>query len=153
MFGEMLRGVAAAALFGSAAMLLVRGGALREILRIAVGMMIVLAVVRPIVGSAAAVFRWEPSEVVPTAALEETQTSAYWDALAHETEQKIQAYFAEREVEAEVTVQFETGALKAVMIRPAQSYDEMKEGMQKEIDAFTAWSGIPKEKQEWIWNS
>ena len=147
MIAEILRSVTAAVVLGCAALFLTRDGPIREILRIAAGVLILTAAVQPFLKGEI------PGEqgLLPVYAdvtrLTEEQNELCRTELAAECERAIRTYFAGQGWELEPEVSIANGDVSQVILCFAQSYDWTKDDM----DAFTEWSGIAPEKQEWIW--
>lgn len=80
-------------------------------------------------------------------ALEE-QEAVYAQALAEKTEDLIESYFSEREMQVDAQVELRKDAIETVILCPLEAY----EWTQEDAMAFSAWSGISEERQEWVWN-
>ncbi len=149
MIAEMLRSVTAAVILGCAALYLTRDGPLREILRIAAGILVLIAAVQPFIRGGSVEWRNLIPEYADVTQLTREQDAVYQTELAAESERVIEAYFAERGMELDADVSLEDGGAAHVILCFAQTYDWTKE----DEDAFTKWSGIASENQEWIWKS
>lgn len=149
MIAEMLRSVTAAVILGCAALYLTRDGPVREILRIAAGILVLVAAVQPFVRSGSVEWRNLIPEYADVTQLTREQDDVYQRELTAESERVIEAYFMERGMELDADVSLEDGGAAHVILCFAQTYDWTK----KDADAFTEWSGIAPENQEWIWKS
>ena len=149
MIAEMLRSVTAAVILGCAALYLTRDGPVREILRIAAGILVLVAAVQPFVWSGSVEWRNLIPEYADVTQLTREQDDVYQRELTAESERVIEAYFMERGMELDADVSLEDGGAAHVILCFAQTYDWTK----KDADAFTEWSGIAPENQEWIWKS
>ena len=147
--GVILRNVAAATIIGSVALLFVRQGPIRVILRIALGIMLILATFLPFSGQNFRLERVVPTAVISVDAIEEEQTVIYEETLSDTAEKMIEAYFDRTGKKVDVSLEMDNGTIGRVILYPLQTY----EWTMKDAEAFAAWSGIPQEKQEWIWNS
>lgn len=149
MIAEMLRSVTAAVILGCVALYLTRDGPIREILRIAAGILVLVAAVQPFMRDELVGWKNLIPEYADVAQLTREQDDVYQRELATESERVIEAYFAERGMELDADVSLEENGIAHVILCFAQTYDWTKE----DADAFTEWSGIAPEKQEWIWKS
>ena len=145
----MLRSVTAAVILGCAALYLTRDGPLREILRIAAGILVLIAAVQPFIRGGSVEWRNLIPEYADVTQLTREQDAVYQTELAAESERVIKAYFAERGMDLDADVSLEESGIAHVILCFAQTYDWTKE----DEDAFTKWSGIASENQEWIWKS
>ena len=149
MLGEILKNAASASIIGCMALALVRKGAQKEILRIAVGILLILAVIQPVSE------KWFFAKAVPvfgdvsSVELRKNQDAIYRDALKETTETMIEDYFHQKEmsVDAAVTID-QHNDIEHLILYPQQAYEWTKEDAKE----FDRWSGIGREKQEWIWN-
>ena len=147
--GEILRNITAASIVGCAAMMLVRNGPLKEILRITLGILIILAVVRPFSGNISMFDRdLFADNVISMDELVDEQEMIYSDALSHTAEAAVEDYFRKKDREVDAVVQIVEGEIRHIILCPLGTYD----WTQNDMEEFTVWSGIPEEKQEWIWN-
>ena len=146
--GDLLRNVAAASIVGCMSMLFVRKGAQKEILRIAVGILIILVVVLPLSGETFSGNLLPGYSRSSTFELRETQEGIYRDALADTTENLIEEYFRRKGMEVDAEARIKQNEVDHLILHPQQAY----EWTQEDARAFDSWSGITREKQEWIWN-
>ena len=146
--GDMLRNVATAAMAGCIAMTFVRKGAQKEILRIAVGILIILSVMFPLLESRVTLDRFYFPNASSSAQLRAEKEEIYQDALAETTEDMIEDYFLGRGMEVEVVAEINDYDIEHIIFYPKHSYEWTKEDAVE----FEHWSGIAVEKQEWIWN-
>ena len=149
MIAELLRAVTAAAIVGCAALFLTRDGPIREILRIAAGILVLAAAAQPLLRGTPVRAWLELPDLADAASLRAEQEQVYADGLRAEAERTIEGYFAARGMAAEAAVELEDGAVGHVILCMGGAYD----WTQEDADDFTAWSGIAPEKQEWIWKS
>lgn len=149
MIAELLRAVTAAAIVGCAALFLTRDGPIREILRIAAGILVLAAAAQPFLRGVPVRAWLELPDFADSAALQAEQERVYEDGLRAEAERTIEDYFAARGMTAEASVELADGVVGHVILCMADAYD----WTQEDADDFTAWSGVAPEKQEWIWRS
>ena len=146
--GELLRNVAAASIIGCVGMLFVRKGAQREIMRVAVGILIILSSILPLIGEKSygefiSVFRDSM-----TIDLREEKEEIYWEALEDTTENMVSDYFRQKGMQVESRIEIDQNNVEHIILYPKDAH----EWTQEDAAAFDRWSGIEREKQEWIWN-
>lgn len=146
--GEILRNATIAVIFGCTALFLIRKGPLREILRVVLGILLILAVMLPIAGGKLSMKTVDAFHSGSWESLKEEQEMVYQQALTEKTEELIENYFADQSMQVDASVELRDGAVSRVILCPAQAY----EWTQEKAAAFSSWSGISAEKQEWIWN-
>lgn len=150
LFREMLIGVAAAALCGGAAVLFVKGKAMQEVLRLATGIAVLLAVLQPLAG-----FRL-PN---PFAHIRKPETAQTADRTAEVLAQAA-AQQVEREIEQRAAQMGISCTARLTLAQDTQGNAEIT-GVQIACDRsadtdtlahfLTAECGIPKELQTWNW--
>ena len=149
MLGEILKNAASASIIGCMALALVRKGAQKEILRIAVGILLILAVIQPLSENGFFAKAVPVFSDISSVELRKSQDMIYRDALKETTEKMIEDYFHQKEmsVDAAVTID-QHNNIEHLVLYPQQAY----EWTQEDAKEFDRWSGIGWEKQEWIWN-
>ncbi len=151
LFREILTGVAAAALCGGAAVLFAKGKAMQEVLRLATGIAVLLAVLQPLAG-----FRL-PDPFARLRKPEAVQTTADDTAqvLARAAAQQV-----EREIEQRAAMQGIPCTVHLTLAQDAQGNAEItgvQIGCSRSADTaaltqlLTTVCGIPKELQTWNW--
>ena len=145
---EILGNVASVSVLGCAALFLIRKGPVREILQIALGIVLALSVILPIISRTGSMKEpgslWEGKIELAR----EKQEAIYIQALTEQTEEFIQRYFSEREMRVDAFVKLQDGVIESVILCPQETYD----WTQEDTAAFSSWSGIAEERQEWVWN-
>ena len=149
MLGEILKNAASASIIGCMALALLRKGAQKEILRIAVGILLILAVIQPISQNGFFAKAVPVFGDVSSVELRKKQDAIYRDALEETTETMIEDYFHQKEMSVDAAVSIDQhNDVKHLILYPQQAY----EWTQEDAKEFDRWSGIGREKQEWIWN-
>lgn len=151
LFRELLAGVAAAALCGGAAVLFARGKAMQEVLRLATGLAILLAVLQPLSAFRLPDVFGRGTELPKTM---EANCSETQSALGHAAAEQVERYIAQRAGQMGISC--------TAKLQLAQDADKiLVTGVQltcsKSIDTETlsqmivSECGIPKELQTWNW--
>lgn len=158
LFQTMLTGVAAAALCGGAALALTKGSALREVIRLAGGLAVLLAVLQPLTGLRLPDLSGAVRQAVQESAAQGTQYAQdNTQILAAAAVQSVCEYIAQRAHQLGVvcTVQAATyqdtegrtllNGLTLTAHREVQAVREKVENM------IVSECGIPKELVTWNW--
>ena len=144
---EILHTIAAASMIGCITLFLVPKGGMHEVVKMAVGILLLLTVLRPLLSLRGISFELPALAAVDAAALQEVQEEQYYKELTREAERKIESYFAARGMQVNAQLILETESESRVILCPMEAYD----WTQNDAKEFADWSGIPQERQEWIW--
>lgn len=151
LFRSWLLGVVACAVLVSVAEQLTQGGALRRVVRFAGGMLLMLALLRPLLQQTVLLPEGDFSAYRDAVAeLEEALSRAQYDALAADISDRTRAYIEDKADELGLSVRaaVETETVDGVPLPVSVTL------YGAESDALSAWIarelGIAKEKQRWI---
>lgn len=158
LFQTMLAGVAAAALCGGAALALTRGNALREVIRLAGGLAVLLAVLQPLTGLRLPDLAGSIRQTVQDNAAQSAQYQQENEAvLAEAAVQSIVDYIEQRAAQLGVscTVTIATSQDtdgRTVLTGLTLTAQKAKQSERETIESMiVSECGIPKELVTWNW--
>lgn len=150
LFEELLTGIAAAALCGGAAVMFAKGKAMQEVLRLATGLAILLAVLRPLSEFRLPnVFERTAQQTAPVQYSQQTR-----NALAEAAARQVEAYVEQRAqqmgISCTATLQLAHQAEKT-LVTGVQLTCSRNADTHALSQMLVSECGIPKELQTWNW--
>lgn len=151
LFRELLIGVAAAALCGGAAVLFAKGKAMQEVLRLATGLAILLAVLRPLSEFRLPDVFGRGQEIRQTVQVHCSETQkALGDAAARKVETYVEQRASQMGIPCTAELQLTQEADK-ILVTGVQLTCSRNTDTKALSQMLVSECGIPKELQTWNW--